>query len=295
MGDMRPGLAVVLALVAASLSGCFAPDTERAKALFGANPLFSNGPTGDDVVQLRVAVLERSSGDRALNQELWQLVDEQVFDSDQKELLARNGFRVGRFSGSPPSALQNLLSSEKNCYGVPRCIMLRAGNPNTVSLGLPAPQSNFHLDLDGKKESVELRKAECQLQVVPVLSDNGRVMLRFTPSIKHGDLTNLFRPVRTPTGELEWKWEPQKVETYSALAWELTVDADDTVLIGTYPEADDTLGRRCFLVAEEGRRLQRLLVLRVNRAPTESCLPETLTGGLPLAIQAGASARGTAP
>src|SRR5262249_38054965 len=110
---MRPGLALVLAL-ASALPGCFTPDAERAAALIGGRPVCS-GPPGDGVVYLSVAQVERPVGDRSLNQDLWEMVNEQVIDSDQRALLARNGFRAGRVGGSPPPALHRLICSESSC------------------------------------------------------------------------------------------------------------------------------------------------------------------------------------
>ena len=66
---MRPGVAVVLALLSAALPGCWTPDADRAAALMNARRLFS-GPTGDDVVYLSVALVERPAGDLGVRWEL---------------------------------------------------------------------------------------------------------------------------------------------------------------------------------------------------------------------------------
>ena len=285
---MRPGSALVLALVSAVLPGCFTPEAERAVALMGARRLFS-GPTGDDVVSLSVALVERPVSDRSLNVELWELLNEQVVDSDQRAVLAKNGFRVGRVGGSPPPALHDLICSERNSCANPRRIQLRAGNPNTVLLGPAWAQCRFRLDREGKTSDADLGQAVCQLQVVPKLSDDGRVTLRFTPFIKHGELKQKPVAVRTPGGELQWELQiGQDEETYDWLAWEVTVDANDTVVVGTRPDAADTLGQRCFTQTETTVPVQRLLVLRVGRLLTDpAAKAESARGGLALAIQAG--------
>ncbi len=285
---MRPGAALVLALISVALPGCFTPDAERAVALMGARRLFS-GPTGDDVVSLSVALVERPVGDRELNRELWELLNEQVVDADQRAVLAKNGFRVGRVGGSPPPALHNLICSEKSSCANPRRIQLRAGNPNTVLLGPAWSQCRFRLDQDGRASDAELGQAVCQLQVVPKLADDGRVTLRFTPFIKHGELKQKPVAVRTPGGELQWELQvAQEEEIYDWLAWEVSVDANDTVVIGTRADAPDTLGQRCFTQTETTAPVQRLLVLRVGRLLSDPAVKaESAHGGVALAIQAG--------
>ena len=283
---MRPGLALVLALVSASLPGCFTPDAERAVALFGPKRLFS-GPTGDDVVWLSVALVERPAGDRLLNQDLWGLVNEQGLDSDLRTALARNGLRFGRVGGAPPPALHNLICSESSDGVTPRRIQLHAGNPNPVLLGSWS-KCSFQLDRDGRKSQLELGQALCQLQIVPRLSEDGRVTLRCTPFIKHGEVKQKPVAVRSESGELRWELQvSQDEETFSWLAWETTVDANDTIVIGTRSDAADTLGQRCFLQTEPTPSVQRLLVLRVGRVQSES--GATIRGhgdSIPLAIQA---------
>jgi hypothetical protein len=285
---MRPGFAVVLALMIGTLPGCFTPDAARTTGLFGGHLPFS-GPVGEDVVTLSVAQVERPVGDRTLNRDIWELVNEQVLDSDQRDVLAANGFRVGRVGGSPPPALHDLICSERSCRTKPLGIQLRAGNPHTVVLGAVRAQCQFQLDRDGQKVDVDLDKALCQLQVVPRLTGDGRVTLRITPFIKHGDLKQKPIPVRTAEGERRWDMQvAQDEETYSWLAWELTVDVNDTVVIGCCPDAATTLGERTFIETEATKSVQRLVVLRVSRLLADpTAKMESSPEGVPLAIQAG--------
>ena len=163
---MRPGPAVVLALLSAALPGCFTPDASRAVALLSVKRLFG-GPTGDDVVRLSVVVVERPADDPALDRELWEFVDEQVLDSDQRVRLAHNGFRVGRFGGAPPPALHALVDSEHSCTAQPRRIELRAGNVHQAAIGPALSDCRFRLNEDGRATNAELTQALCQVRVVP--------------------------------------------------------------------------------------------------------------------------------
>jgi len=285
---MRPGTALTLALVSAALPGCFTADAERTASLCGMKRLFS-GLTGDDVVALSVAVVERPIGDRALNQDLWELVDEGVLDSDRRALLGRNGFRVGGVGGSPPPALYALICSDQSCCDNPRRIQLRSGNAHSVPLGPVQATCVFHVDQDGRKSAVDLAQARCHLRVVPKLAQGGAVTLHFTPFIKHGDLKQKPVAVRTAGGELQWSLQfGQDEECYPGLAWEMTVGANDTVVIGTRPDAANTLGLRTFMQSETAAPVQRLLVLRVGRVLGDPRAKVDAEGDdVPLAIQAG--------
>jgi hypothetical protein len=285
---MRLGLAVVLALLSAALPGYFAPDGERTVALLGVKRLFG-GPTGDDVVGLSVVVVERPAGDATLDRDLWEFVDEQVLDSDQRLQLARNGFRIGRFGGAPPPALHALITSEASCSTSPQRIQLRAGNRHSVPIGPRWSQCRFRLDQQGRPLDVELANALCQMRIVPKLGQEGGVTLRFSPFVKHGDTKQKPVAVRTSSGELQWDMlVGQDEEVYSWLAWEMTVGANDTVVIGTRPDAGDTLGRRTFVQTEAAAPMQRLLVVRVSRVLADpAAAAAAQPAAVPLAIQAG--------
>jgi hypothetical protein len=290
---MRPGWWFAL-LGCALSSGCFTPDGQRQASLLAPRKLFSTQLTGDDVVHLYVALVERPAGDRAMNHNVWTFINENVVDSERKELLSENGFRIGRV-GSPPPALSELLRSERCCAN-PRHIQMRAGNPTTLSLGPAWAKCSFHIRQDGRGTPVELGQASCQFTVVPTLADGGQVKLRFTPLIKHGEVKGLPRAGRTSAGELQWEMSvSQDSADYPWLAWDVTMEPTDMLVVGTVANADDTLGHRCFVQTESRTPTQRLLVVRVGRALQEAEAEKNLSGGAPLALQAAHSARAARP
>src|SRR5262245_61623005 len=138
MGVMRHTTAMVLALWAGLVGGCFTVNPEQAPARRDAARPFS-GPTGEDVVQLFVALVERPVGDRVLNREVWELADEQLLEGEHKVLLEDNGFRVGLLAGQPPPCLQELIDNERSRAALRR-IRLRANHPTAVPLGPPWPR-----------------------------------------------------------------------------------------------------------------------------------------------------------
>jgi hypothetical protein len=291
MGVMRHCQAVALALLAGPLAGCFPVAPQQSSSPYGP-PTFAS-PGGRDAVQLEVAVLERPVGDRFINRDLWELADEEA-NLDRKVALESNGFRVCQIGGTPPARLLALLRSERSCAN-PRRLSLAAGKATPVVLGPVWPRCDFELHRGALAVPVELSQAQCQLQVVPAPED-GKVNLSFTPVVKHGETS--MRPCAVAQADGSRRWElqtEQPCESYPWLNWELAVLPTEYVIVGTMLERPGTLGHRCFLETEGQSPVQRLLVLRAGRSATEAWGEELQGRAPPLALQAGSSARGTAP
>jgi hypothetical protein len=285
--------AVVLALLAGPLAGCFWATPEQTSSRYGPQPQFANPPAADSV-QLYVAVLERPVGDRFLNQDLWELADEEA-TFDHKVALESNGFRVCQIGGTPPPRLLGLLRSERSCAN-PRHLSLAAGKAAPIVLGPVWPTCGFELHRAALTVPVELQRAQCQLQVASTPTEDGKVRLRFTPVVKHGETSLLPCPVAHPDGLLSWELQTEQPgESYPWLAWELSVAPTEYVIVGTMLEWPGTLGQRCFLETEGPSPVQRLLVLRAGRSPSEAWGEELQGRAPPLALQAGWSARASAP
>ena len=62
-----------------------------------------------DSVVLEIFFIRFPFGDTAVNEKLWEEIDEQQFSPELRERLARNGFRVGLISGQIPIELSKLL------------------------------------------------------------------------------------------------------------------------------------------------------------------------------------------
>jgi hypothetical protein len=292
---MRHCHLVVLVLLAGAL-GCIGVSAQRSESLKPAPALGSGnfGPTGEDVVQMEIALLEQPAGDRFLNYDLWEGADEQGVNLEFKPVLEANGFRVCQVGGLPPARLQALLTSPCSCPE-PHRVQTHAGTPTPVLLGAARPRCAFRLEQDGGKEVV-LEQAQCLLRVVPTLADEGRIVLRFTPEVQHSQATRVLQSEKDPAGELRWTWEEKRPsQVYEWLAWEVTVGPHEYVAVGTRLSRPDTLGHRCFLTEDGETPRQRLLVIRAARLVPE--VPtEALRRAPPLALQARwSAARGCAP
>jgi hypothetical protein len=250
------------------------------------------GVIGEDVVYLDVAIVERTLGDAFLNHELWNEADEEVVhveseptvSLERKTALEKNGFRVGQIGGLLPSKLHDLLTSERSCQT--RRIELHADHGTVLSCGPPWPQCRYRLIHDDRSANVELEKARCELEVVPSLADEGRIRLRFTPRIKHGEVKTAFVPIRDSDGQLRWDRQEDQTEVgYPWLGWTLTLVPNEYVVLGALVENGDTLGEQFFLTREDDHPIvQRLLVLRATHVPNPA--RENLGRCAPLALRA---------
>jgi hypothetical protein len=252
------------------------------------------GPTGPDVVQMDVALIERQVGDAYLNRDLWQVVDEQTLGPECKAALDDNGFRVGQVGGIPPAGLQAFLTSASSCAN-PRRIKLHAGNPTTLMVGSLRPACRFQIMQAGSEPvPVTLEQAQCTLVVLPTLTRDGHIRLHFDPQILHGETMLLPYPVPESS---RWVLQEQRpTERYPALGFEITVAPNEYVVVGGMLDKPETLGHQYFVCADGTRPGQQLLVIRAGRGAGEA-LPDPLADGsegetapsaavVPLALQA---------
>lgn len=292
---MRRCRILLWALLAGSLGGCFSGQPNRSTTLFDPERPFC-GPLGDDVVQVDAVLVERPAGDAYLDRGVWLDADEQA-NLDRKAILESNGFRVGRVGAVLPSGLQELLLP-KNCPDGPHRVRLHAGGDYPVVLGPVRKQCSFRLMQEDRGVAVDFPEARCVLVVVPAPAEDGRLVLRCTPHVKHGKPTLAPRAVEEPSGTRRWAWDAHEPEeTYSWLGWELTVTPNEYVVVGTRWDRPGTLGHAFFVPPTDGSPVQRLLVLRAAFSPTGvTGLDEQLARSPPLAVQATwTTARGTPP
>jgi hypothetical protein len=295
---MRHGRALLLGLLTVWVMGCASDKPSQAVAWFERWRPFQ-GPTGADVVQMDVAVLQRPINDPFINQELWVLADEQTVPLERKAILEENGFRVGQIGGLTPARLQAMLTSEQSCVD-PRRLYLHAGNPTTLTLGPQARSCRFRIAPSGQAEPITLEQAVCTLSVVPTLTRDGRLRLQFTPQVRHGEANRSPWAADDRSGWVLQSDRPS--EAYPALAWEVTLAPNQYVIVGARAERSESLGYQYFLRWDEPVPVQRLLVIRACPAgapPADDLLEPGEDAGrgertAPLALQAGwITARGS--
>jgi hypothetical protein len=294
MWTMRRWQGVLLGLLSGVLVGCTTVESVRSTSWLG-RPRPLQVPSGADIVQLQVALLERRVGDQYLNERLWPLVDESAIPTDHKFALEQNGFRVGQVGGLPPPELLALLTSERSCID-PRLVRLHVGITKQLLLGPALPSCHFQIEQDGRQDDLALEQAQIMLEVVPSLAENGQIRLHFTPQVEHGERKLVPCAAEDRSGMV---LRPERaMNRYSALGWDITLAPNEYVVIGARIERPQSLGYQGFIRADEAQPVQRLLVIRTSRTAPDAPddLDEVLQRSPPVASQASWSAvRGSAP
>lgn len=219
-----------------------------------------SGPVGPDVVAVEVSVIEVPAGDRFLNLELWASIDEQILAPDLRRKLEDNGFRVAKVSGRPPDGLQDLLTSEKSNRS-PRHVRVRSGNPVNVPLGPQRPTCQFIVS-DGKDETLALEQAQGNLQITPVIGQDGQISLQFLPQMQHADKKKQGNLIPTIALGLQGN---RATDGYPALKWETHLGLNEYLIVGSRLDKQQALGYRLFVTSEGEKPTQRVLAIRTGK------------------------------
>ena len=116
---------------------------------------------------------------------------------------------------------------------------------------------------EGEPANVSVEKAQCAFTMVASLTSDGRTRLQFTPQIRHGEKMLAPRAAADGSGFiLQEEWPTQ---SYASLAWEVTLAANQYLVVGARFDRLQTLGHQCFVRREESLPVQRLLVIRTLR------------------------------
>jgi hypothetical protein len=290
-------LALLVALGVVCATGCTPVETVQSSSWLPGRRLFQ-GPTGPDVVQIRIALVECCPAEadwRYITDELWQFADESLIDEDHRQAMSESGFRVGRVAAQPPAKLLTLLTSQRSNPN-PHDWSFRAGNPRTLTIGPPLPHCRYMVSPEG--DAVELNQADCKLVVVAARAAEGKTRLRVTPQVVHGDAKPVYR-VDEQAGSFISQPE-RSTESYAAMAWEAELGLNEYLVVGGSYERTETLGHQFFVRPDEALPVQRLLVIQMGAGPQAAPPPPPSPAhaensrwhSIPLALLA---TRGTAP
>jgi hypothetical protein len=261
MFRVRLALPLLYGVLPALLVGCATASAPRPVTVVNHfRPLQT--PSGPDVIELQVALIQRPLYDRFLSQDLWTEVDEQAVPLQRKVVLEENGFRVGQVGGVVPTGLQKLLTSE-NANINPRRVYVHVAHPAALPVGPAMQTCNFELAKDGNPLPILLDQAECLLSVEPFPTTDGRIRLVFTPQIRHGEAQPVPHAAEDQSGFILQAERP--IKAFATLSWELTVAPNEYVLVGGRLDRPRSLGHHSFLRGDEPAPVQRLLAVRASR------------------------------
>jgi hypothetical protein len=274
----------LLLVVAGALGGC-ATEAPVASVSFLPSAAAFQAP---DVVQINVAILEVPVGDIYVNEKLWGLADEQQLTRVQKTVLHENGFRVGQIRGITPPGLQALLTSERTNPS-PVFQQAHSGVACTIDVGPPLSSCRCQVRDNGRAVLVDSANAQMGIEVTPSIGEDGRVCLRFRPSIgRSASATKHGLPTDVPL----WMLLTQRTaRTFPDLTWDVSLEPNEYVVVGGLLERPETIGHRSFVRPEESNTVQRLLVIRTSHVlpeipPDEPQDMAARAHSAPLALQA---------
>ncbi len=263
---MRPGMLLCVTIVAIALPGCATDKPVTSLSFFGKARSLPTAITGQDVIQFELALIERPLYDKFVNNELWLLADEQIVPLEQKAYLDDSGFRVGLVNGLNPSGLQTLLTSNRSCQ-LPWRQYTRAGNAALYPLGPTI--AHCKLDRPGTGETLTFEQATCFMQITPTLAPGNKVTLHCVPRIRHGESEMVAR--QTSDGSAPLLVQEFPFKEFDDLAFDVTMEINQYLVIGARANRVDQLGWRCFWGGDESVPVQRLLAIRTCRpAATEN-------------------------
>jgi hypothetical protein len=254
---MHRGVPFVLALCAVA-AGCLMEPAEHTVGWFDALGAVGLSAASDTIV-LDVAVIEAEASDQFLAQEIWSLADDQVVPLEQRWLLEENGLRVAQVGGVLPVGLEQRLSSHRTCPD-PRRLKVRAGKETAVYGGPTLPHCEFQLRQDGDSIPIVHDDVECVLTVTATPMAEGRTRLRFVPTLFLGKRAPVYKPAADRSG---WIFSEDQATHALPLAWEMSLAANEYVIVGAGPKGADALGSLYF--TSQDRR--RLLTIRLTPAP----------------------------
>jgi hypothetical protein len=254
------GLLLALALVPA-LAGCFFRKSEQRASEWLDRMRAAATPEG--TIALRTVLIERPVGDRYLAHDLWAAANKPL-THEHATLLARNGVRVGVFSGVIPGEFDRLVHSEHATVN-PIHRTTQPGAPKVIPVNGPLERCAYQAqaELTAEPTQVDLAAAECGLSVTAQPADGGRVRLVCELQVQHGERQAFLKP--TSDGTSFAREDRKPLEAYPTLTWQVTLGPTDYLVVGPADDVADTLGRAFFFTGHEDQLRQRVLVIRTMR------------------------------
>jgi hypothetical protein len=269
MPYLRREIALLLALSA--LTGC--TPLHR-----GKSPLLPAQMSPDSVV-LDMFFVRFPFGDAAVNEKLWEQIDEQPFAPDLRERLAQNGFRVGLIAGQIPVELSKLMElgdkppPSGQMEGVnltdmaaePRVLhrhlQTRSGQPNTVLASSIYPELTVLLRRSDQLSGDTYQLAQGVFTVKATPQHDGRTRLQLVPELQHDQARQ------------RWNLDNQGVlrmvtskpsEAYDDMTIAADLPRGAMLIVGSLPNRPGSLGHY-FLTQNDGQLEQKLLIVRLSQ------------------------------
>jgi hypothetical protein len=225
----------------------------------GRKGVFRDEIPGDPQVVFDTRVLEQPLGDPYLTRGLWAATTDPL-PHHLSALLAANGLRAGVLSGPRPAEFDALAGGDGTALS-PTLRRGLVGQPKTVPVNGPLDRCTASVtdELTADPRPLTATAAECAVTATATPQPSGTVAVRFEWVLQHGEKKARWTP--TADGGFDRTDERAK-EAFPALAFEVTLDPADTLILGPTAKPAGTLGAAFFHTADDAKT--RVLVLRAG-------------------------------
>jgi hypothetical protein len=279
----RHHLALVMTVLACAAGGCaFAPGK-----LGGKSPLSPFKP-GLETSALEVVFVRYPYELPALNEELWEQVDETAIPAEARQALAQNGMRAGVITGALPLKLEAALSGK---ISTEDAAAEAASEPASALASEPLvtrrtlhvlPGQRSELLASGVYEALPLlvkdgtgvrgetyAKARCVFAAKARPVGDHRVRLSLLPEVQHGEPRQEFRGGDDGVFRLDASRPTVALEK---MAIEVVLSPGQTVVLGARTDRPGSAGHYFFTEAEAGALEQKLLLIRCDGTKYDNLL-----------------------
>lgn len=270
---------LLLSVIFATLltTGC-KPFEKRVPALQPLKPLRMTPKS----VSLDMFFVRFPLGDKEINGPFWDEIDEQKIDPETRQKLVENGFRTGVISGPLPTRFSQILdlsgktqvdslnegdTTIVDLQKAPtierRHLQLRSGRRGEIMAQAVLPELSVILrDSDGTISGGPLYLAQPMFAVHTINLPDGRVRLRLTPEIQHGQDRRKFTNKQNGMFKLDIGRERK---SYEDLEIETDLKLGDFIVLSNIPIREGSLGSHFFNETTEDGRCQKLLIIRLSQ------------------------------
>jgi hypothetical protein len=244
-----------------------------------------------DSVAMEITFVRVPAGQPAINEKLWEHVDEQQVPVAMRRHLNNNGFRCGLVGVQLPSELRDLLDQQSqsdrldqavntgmDVLAQNRRVQSRAGQRAEVVTSSPREEIVvLHKDPAGVKVGGKsFGDAQCILATRSFPQGNGAVRLELTPEVHHGAQQQQFIPGE---GTFQVLWGRER-EVFRDLLIDVTLTPGQTLLLSCTPDQKG-LGQNFFVESGRGDAQQKLLLIRLIQTQRDDLFdpPPTTSAG----------------
>ena len=269
-------LAITLSFGLAAAGCSFAPH-----AAGGKSPLSPFKP-GLESAALEVVFIRHSFELPALNEELWNQVDESSLAPEVRQALAQNGFRAGVIAGALPLSLEEAMSADQtapatsNSCAAPNTQLSQLGTESFVRRRtlhtLPGQRSELlasdiysQLPLlvrgdGGVVQGNNYGNAQCVIAAKTIPLGDHRIRLQLVPEVQHGDPRS---EIRGDDGVFRFDSSRPKV-AFEKMAIDVVLSPGQSLVLGTRTDLPGSVGHYFFTGPQDGQLEQKLMLIRFS-------------------------------